>query len=127
MSDNTVTNKQAKLSEKEYVKYMLDNTNSSTSLHQLLYNEIYEYFVINNEPTKLDLEMIEYLSPNKTIDNNSIRDIIKYFLIYTYRANAQKVRNHKKINDTLDKIQEQLNRLLKLHDKIEPSATPITS
>jgi hypothetical protein len=127
MSDNTVTNKQARLSEKEYIKYMLDNTNSSTSLHQILYNEIYEYFVINNEPTKLDLEMIEYLSPKKIIDNNAIRDIIKYFLIYTYRANAQKVRNHKKINDSLDKIQEQLNRLLKLHDKIEPSATPITS
>lgn len=109
---------------KEFVNNMLNYTeNKDTSLHQSLYNEIYEYFVLkNNQPTKLDLEMLQYLSPNKVIDNNTLRDVIRYMLLYTYKANANEIKNHKKINDNLEKIQEQLTNLLKLHEKPEASA-----
>ena len=105
-----------KITPKEYVKTLLDKKDNS-SLHEALYNEIYEYFVLNNKPTKLDLEMLEYLSPTKVIDNKSIRNLISYFLIFTYKANANEIKNHKKINESLEKIQEQLTALLKLHEK----------
>lgn len=115
----TDTNKQ--MNAKLFIKGILDhpeNETQSTTLHQLLYNEIYEYFVMNNnKPTKIDLEMIEYLSPKKVIDNNSLRDVIKYLLLFTYKANANEIKNHKKINDSLEKIQAQLTALLKIHEK----------
>ena len=120
LTTDTIKNTNAKL----FIKGILDypENDTSTTLHQLLYNEIYEYFIMNNnKPTKIDLEMIEYLSPKKVLNNNSIRDVIKYLLLFTYKANANEIKNHKKINDSLEKIQEQLTTLLKLHEKPEPS------
>lgn len=111
---------------KGFVKNMLDtkDNDSSLSVHQLLFNEIYEYFVLNNnKPTKIDLEIIEYLSPSKVIDNNSIKDVIKYLLLFTYKANANEIKNHKKINESLEKIQEQLTGLLKLQEKASQSVS----
>lgn len=109
---------------KNFVSSLLDNSKEDTnySLHKLLYDEIYNYFVKNTNPTKVDYDMLEYLSPTKPITNKSLRDVIKYLLLYTYKANANEIENHKKINESLEQIKKQLTELYNIHKKpdLEP-------
>ena len=109
---------------KNFVNLLLDNSKADTnySLHKLLYDEIYNYFVKNTNPTKVDYDMLEYLSPTKPITNKSLRDVIKYLLLYTYKANANEIENHKKINESLEQIKTQLTELYNIHKKpdLEP-------
>jgi len=102
---------------KNFVSSLLDNSKEDTnySLHKLLYDEIYNYFVKNTNPTKVDYDMLEYLSPTKPITNKSLRDVIKYLLLYTYKANANEIENHKKINESLEQIKKQLTELYNIH------------
>jgi hypothetical protein len=43
-------------------------------------------------------------------------------LLYTYKANANEIENHKKINESLEQIKTQLTELYNIHKKpdLEP-------